>query len=178
MAESMSGTTARCPWCSAELAAPGADRCSACGAALGGSGAPEPEIRGVTTLDPEAILRARSEISRPRSRILSFITGEPAHEAPGPASAASLAPPPAEVRREILRLQHQAERADLEAETVALKADVLAQRGIHVSQLGGAEVAAPSGLPGASVDGGTVVAEGRDPVPPPAPGGSEAPRGS
>jgi hypothetical protein len=102
----------------------------------------------VTTLDPEAILRARSEVSRPRSRILSFISGEVAVETGSTADAGSIAPPSDEVRREMLRLQIEAERADLEAETVALKSDALAQQGIHLSQLGPAEAAEdPAGDP-------------------------------
>jgi hypothetical protein len=42
----------------------------------------------------------------------------------------------------MLRLQLEAERANLAAETIALKSDELARRGIHVSELGGPEDAA------------------------------------
>jgi hypothetical protein len=96
------------------------------------------DIKGVTTLDTEAILRARSDLSRPRSnRLLSFITGEAPIDNDSVASPESLAEPSVAVRREMLRLQLEAEQADLAAETVALKADELARRGIHLSQLGG-----------------------------------------
>ncbi len=95
------------------------------------------DIKGVTTLDTEAILRARSDLSRPRSnRLLSFITGEVAQEPPSPANPDSIAPPDDAVRLEMLRLRLAAETADLEAEAVALKADELARRGVHLSQLG------------------------------------------
>lgn len=95
------------------------------------------DIKGVTTLDTEAILRARSDLSRPRSnRLLSFITGELPVEAEAAADPASLARPDAAVRREMLRLQIEAETADLQAESIALKADELARRGIHLSALG------------------------------------------
>jgi hypothetical protein len=95
------------------------------------------EIKGVTTLDTEAILRARSELSRPRSnRFLSFITGEMPVETDVPADPASFARPDGAVRREMLRLQIEAETADLQAESIALKADELARRGIHLSALG------------------------------------------
>jgi hypothetical protein len=95
------------------------------------------DIKGVTTLDTEAILRARSELSRPRSnRLLSFITGEVPAETEVPADPASLARPDEAVRREMLRLQIEAETADLQAESIALKADELARRGIHLSALG------------------------------------------
>ncbi len=94
------------------------------------------DIKGVTTLDTEAILRARSELSRPRSsRLLSFITGEPA-QANAKIDPQSLARPDVAVRREMLRLQIEAEKADLEAESIALKADELARRGIDLAALG------------------------------------------
>lgn len=134
MADPMNGPITRCPWCSAALPAPDLERCPACGATLTSATGTEPQLPGVTTLDPEAILRARSEVSRPRSRILSFISGEVAVETGSPTDPGSIAPPSDEVRREMLRLQIEAERADLEAETVALKSDVLAQQGIPLSQ--------------------------------------------
>jgi len=139
MVDNLTTPMPRCPWCSAELPIPGAELCTSCGAALVTAPGADPDIKGVTTLDTEAILRARAEVARPRSRILSFITGEPGtSETGGPASADSLSAPSGEVRREMLRLQLEAERADLQAETVALKSDVLAQRGIHLADLGGA----------------------------------------
>jgi len=153
MADPMSGPITRCPWCSAELPAPNVEQCLSCGATLNSATGTEPQLPGVTTLDPEAILRARSEVTRPRSRILSFITGEVSVDAGDETDAASIAPPSNEVRREMLRLQLEAELADLEAETVALKADALAQRGIHVSELAdepeptGDEPAAPAARP-------------------------------
>lgn len=137
MADPMNGPTTRCPWCSAVLPAPDVEHCPSCGAALTTATGTEPQLPGVTTLDPTAILRARSEVARPRSRILSFITGEVSSEPADAADPASFAPPSDDVRREMLRLQLEAERADLEAETVALKSDVLAQRGIRLSDLGG-----------------------------------------
>jgi len=136
MSDPMTGPITRCPWCSAELSIPGAERCLACGAALT-SQTPgyDSDIKGVTTIDTEAILRARAEVARPRSRIMSFITGEAPPETGGPASPESLARPPDDVRREMLRLEYEARRADFEAETIALKSDELARQGIHVSQL-------------------------------------------
>ena len=141
MADAMSDPVNHCPWCSAPLPDPTVERCPSCDAVLASATA-EGEIRGVTTLDPEAILRARSDVARPRNRILSFITGEVGADTGEPANPESLAPPPDEVRREMLRLQLDAERADLTAETVALKADELVEKGIPLSQLGGDEPAA------------------------------------
>ena len=151
MADNMTTPMPRCPWCSAELPIPGAELCTSCGAALVTAPGADPDIKGVTTLDTEAILRARAEVARPRSRILSFITGEPGTaETGGPASADSLSAPSGEVRREMLRLQLEAEQADLQAETVALKSDVLAQRGIHLADIGGGSEA-PAEEPGSGV---------------------------
>jgi hypothetical protein len=167
MVESMSGPVTRCPWCSAPVPDPGAETCPSCSAALSAAPGLEADIKGVTTLDTEAILRARSEVVRPRSnRLLAFITGEVPAEPPQPGSPESLAPPPDAVRREMLRLQLEAERADLEAETVALKADELARLGIHVSQLG---------APAASVEAAATVddAPGAAPTPPAPPSDPE-----
>jgi hypothetical protein len=109
------------------------------------------EIKGVTTLDTEAILRARSEVSRPRgNRFLSFITGEVVEVAAPPENPDSIAPPDVEVRREMLRLRMAAETADLEAEAVALKADELARRGIHISELAPAGSDEPATSPDAT----------------------------
>jgi len=143
MADSMSGSAALCPWCSAPLPDPAVEQCPSCAAALTAAPDVPAEIKGVTTLDTEAILRARSEVARPQrgNRLLSFITGEMPADASPPANPASLAPPPDAVRREMLRLQHEAELADRAAEMVALKSDELARRGIHVSELAGPEPA-------------------------------------
>jgi len=140
MADPMSGPNTRCPWCSAELPDASAEQCPSCGAMLVAAPDIPGEIKGVTTLDTEAILRARSEVSRPRSnRLISFITGEAPADTGEVANPASLARPADAVRREMLRLQFQAEAADLQAETVALKADELARIGIPLSELGAAE---------------------------------------
>jgi hypothetical protein len=161
MADPTTGTAPRCQWCSAPLPAADLDICPSCGATL--SSAPDTgEIRGVTTLDTEAILRSRSEASRPRSRLLSFITGEEPVELGGPEEAESLAPPDDAVRREMLRLQFEAERADLEAESIANKTDVVLDEGIDLATLG--DEAADEEL--ADVQ----AAQAGMPVPAPAPG--------
>jgi hypothetical protein len=135
MADELTGPAPRCQWCSAELPSPDVPVCPTCGAQLTSATGTEADIKGVTTLDTEAILRARSEVARPRSRILSFITGEAPPETGGPASAESLARPDDAVRREMLRLQFEAERADLEAEAVAMKTDVVLEQGINLAEL-------------------------------------------
>ena len=145
MAKSMSDPITHCPWCSVLLPAPGAEKCPSCGAALTAVPDSPAEIKGVTTLDTEAILRARSEVSRPRgNRLLSFITGEIPVDTSTPAAAEVFAPPPEDVRREMLRLQMDAQRADLAAETVALKSDELARRGHPHLGAGGGRAGGPT----------------------------------
>jgi hypothetical protein len=142
MVDSMSNPATRCPWCSALLPDQASDTCPSCNATLAAAPGAEGDIKGVTTLDTDAIIRARSELVRPKSnRFISFITGEVPVDTPDPATAGSIAPPDNAVRREMLRLQLEAERAELQAETVALKSDELTRLGIHLSQLGGPEPA-------------------------------------
>ncbi len=136
------------------LPEPGVEQCPACGATLTAVPNSPAEIKGVTTLDTEAILRARSEISRPRgNRLLSFITGEIPVDTSTPAAAEVFAPPPEDVRREMMRLQAEAHRADLVAETVAIKSDELARLGIHVSELGADEPGAADGAVSGAPEG-------------------------
>jgi hypothetical protein len=151
MAESMSDPMTHCPWCSVLLPEPGVEHCPACGAALTAVPDSPAEIKGVTTLDTEAILRARSEVSKPRyGRLMSLITGEVTVDTTTPAAAEVFAPPPEDVRREMLRLEAEARQADHVAEVVALKSDELARLGIHVSELGVDEPVAEGGVtPGA-----------------------------
>ena len=92
--------------------------CPSCGATLHGDG--DAQLPGVTTLDTDAILRARASTSRPRSRLLSFITGDVDDTGTSPAEAGSIAPPSDEVLREMRRLELAAEVANLEAEVQAL----------------------------------------------------------
>jgi hypothetical protein len=139
MSDPMSTSETRCPWCSAVLPDPAAEKCPSCGAQLTHTSGAEPSLPGVTALDQEAILRARSEAGRSRGGILGFLTGRDLPEPTGTESAESLAPPEDAVRREMLRLQIEAEQADAVAESVALKSDVLAERGIHLNELNAIE---------------------------------------
>ena len=107
--------------------------CPSCGAHLTSAAGAEPDIKGVTSLDPLAIIQARADVARPRNRIMSFITGEAPGESEPTANPESLAPPDDAVRREMLRLELEAERADLEAESVALKTDVIVEQNISLA---------------------------------------------
>jgi hypothetical protein len=113
-------TAVHCPWCSAEIA-PALATCPACGATL--TGDTDASLPGVTSLDQEAISRAR-RLTTPqrRSRLITWISGD-YDDADLPAPPGSLALPPLEVRREMLRLELLAEEASLRAQTEALRAD-------------------------------------------------------
>jgi hypothetical protein len=114
--------TRRCPWCSAELADPAAATCPSCNANL--AGGPEPQVPGLTALDLERLAFRRSTTPK-RSRLLSWISGDSDDDgAPQPvATPGSLAPPSADVRREMFRIEKAALIADLAAEAGVLATD-------------------------------------------------------
>jgi hypothetical protein len=112
-----------CTWCSAELPSDHETICPSCGATLLGDG--EKQVPGLTAIDAEAILRnARAAKAKPRSRLLSWISGDyEADDAASRAAPGSLAPPPAAVRREMLRLELEAQVANAQAEVESMAAD-------------------------------------------------------
>ena len=77
----------------------------------------------MTAIDHEALLRANREPRPQRSRILSWLSGEYVEETSMPAEPQAIAPPDLEVRREILRLEIEAEIADKQAEADSILAD-------------------------------------------------------
>lgn len=115
--------TAICSWCSTEVAE-GATECPSCGANLVPDG--DPNVPGVTAVDAASIIRSKST-SQPRSRLLSWISGEYQTDVPSKAEQQAIAPPDLEVRREILRLELEAEVANLQAEADALRAEAAAE---------------------------------------------------
>lgn len=133
------GSEPRCPWCSSVVPS-AATTCPSCGAALKEPAADEePAIPGVTSVDPAT--PARRPIARP-NRLVRLIAGdldEPLPPAPigipGPtavpasdvfdgAGPASVAPPSAEVRREMARIELEAIKAELEARTAGVPTEV------------------------------------------------------
>ena len=106
-----------CPWCSAVL--PGSDLavCPACGAQLNSSST-DGEVPGVTTIDVKAL--AWKAGAPRRNKILSWISGE-GDDAPdlSGASASAVEPPSLAVRREMLRLELEADGISLPAELEA-----------------------------------------------------------
>jgi hypothetical protein len=112
-----------CSWCSATVTE-NATTCPSCGANLVPDG--DPNVPGVTAIDAAAILRSKSA-PKPRGRLLSWISGEDTSDLPSKAEAQAFAPPDLEVRREILRLELEAEVANLRAEADALWAEAAAE---------------------------------------------------
>jgi hypothetical protein len=117
---------ARCQWCSAELPAPDVSICPYCAAPL--SADTDAQLPGVTAVDAEAIARAtRAPVRPPRNRLLSWISGEYTDDDEAPAALDALAPPDGAVRREMLRLQLEAEIAARRADAEALIAEAVAE---------------------------------------------------
>lgn len=112
----------RCPWCSAELPDAAAAICPSCKANL--ASGPEAQVPGLTALDLERLAFRRSTTPK-KSRLLSWISGDSDYEdATDPVAApGSLSLPPADVRREMLRLERAALIAELAAEAGALATD-------------------------------------------------------
>jgi RNA polymerase subunit RPABC4/transcription elongation factor Spt4 len=111
-----------CPWCSAAVT-PDTAICPSCGAILISD--EQPELPGVTEVD-QAIVRGEKKPAG-RSRLLSWISGEYPEESPDVADPQALAPPDPEVQREILRLELEAEVANLQAESDALRSEAAAE---------------------------------------------------
>src|SRR5262245_33318613 len=116
-------TEARCTWCSAVLPDAAAATCPSCGATLIGEGETG-SVPGLTAIDADAILRnARGSGTPRRSGLLGWISGDYPADAGPSAAPGSLAPPPVEVRREMLRLELEAQVANAQAEVEAMAAD-------------------------------------------------------
>jgi hypothetical protein len=121
----------RCMWCSAVLPSDSEVTCPSCGATLIGEG--DNPVPGVTAIDAEAIVRgARATRAKPRSRLMSWISGEYDEDTDKPAPPGSLSPPPPEVRREMLRLELEAQVANLQAEAGAMAAEAAVESGIPI----------------------------------------------
>lgn len=125
----------RCNWCSAELPSDHEVTCSSCGATLLGDG--DPSVPGLTAIDAEAILRnARAAKTKPRSRLLGWISGDYEEgDATIAASPGSLGPPTGDVRREMLRLEIEAQLTNAQAEAEALAADAAVEEGRSLEPL-------------------------------------------
>lgn len=141
-------TGSACPWCSALLPKGGAETCPRCGAQL----VPDvdAQVPGVTTIDAEAIVRAAHQpIPQRRSRFLSWISGEydPGNDEPAPVG--SIAPPDPDVRREMLRLELEAEVANLQAEAGLVMSEAQAEARATAPEADAADPAATPDAPAA-----------------------------
>ncbi len=125
--------------------------CGACGATVKGDAALE--IPGVTALDAQHASRAVTPRKVRRTFGALFVGGDDEILPPAEAELPALAPPDAEVRREMLRLQMDAELVKLTARAAALAAE----KGIPFP-------AVPAGAPGPGVAPETVSPQ---PEPPP-----------
>jgi hypothetical protein len=95
--------------------------CGACGATLQGDAAIE--IPGLTAIDGQHAWRAAAPRKVRRTFGALFGGGDDEVQPPSAAELPALAMPDAEVRREMLRLQLDAELADLTARAAALAAE-------------------------------------------------------
>jgi hypothetical protein len=111
-----------CPWCSATYTGEPVN-CPSCGATLAGDAAADPSLPGLTAIDANAISRAKDQVKRSRSRLLSWISGDYPDQVQAADEFGALAPPDLDVRREMLRLELEAEVANLQAEAEALRAE-------------------------------------------------------
>jgi len=108
-AEATEDTGPRCPWCSSAIT-PDDVNCPNCGAALHEDG--EHEIPGVTQVDPRS-----ASVQNPEPAgggVIGWLSGEYVPD-PTPAELASVEPPTDAVRREMLKIEVDALRAELEA---------------------------------------------------------------
>lgn len=115
-------TASICPWCSASYTGD-PENCPSCGATLSPDPAIDPSLPGLTAIDTAAIVRSKTPVNKPRNRLLSWISGEYPDDGVSTKDAAALAPPDQAVRREILRLELEAEVANLQAEADAILAE-------------------------------------------------------
>ncbi len=116
-----------CPWCSAAIV-PGSPTCASCGASL--ESEEDRDVPGLTAVDTAILRGEKKEQPAPsRNRLLSWISGdytvEPAPLTPSEAQA--LAPPDPEVQREIIRLELEAEVANLQAEADSLLSEAVVE---------------------------------------------------
>lgn len=124
-----------CPWCSAPYMGDPED-CPSCGATLSPDPAIDPSLPGLTAIDTAAIVRSRTPVNKPRNRLLSWISGEYPDEGISAKDAAAIAPPDQAVRREILRLELEAEVANLQAEADAILAEAAVEGRVPASAAG------------------------------------------
>jgi hypothetical protein len=155
-------------WCSAVLPNAQVATCPSCGATLVGE--TDAAVPGLTAIDADAILRNTRATAKPKrsGRLLGWISGDYEGDETGTAAPpGSLAPPPEAVRREMLRLELEAQVANAQAEVEALAADAAveaAATGGRPSVPSADSSAPPSPEPAPDADAGTDHSAGSSPA--------------
>ena len=127
-------------------------------------------VPGLTAIDAEAILRSARAKPKPRGGLLGWISGESNDEsAETTAAPGSLAPPSADVRREMLRLELEAQVANAQAEVESMAADAAIEQGSSLAPPAAAaadadEGSAAAAAPAPTSDGVAADAAGVDHV--------------
>lgn len=110
-----------CPWCSAALPADSIATCPSCAATLISTA--EAQVPGVTAVDVQHLALRRS-VSPTKNRLLAWISGDSTVQPRQPAATPdAFVPPSAEVVREMLRLELDAELTNRTAEVEAIRAE-------------------------------------------------------
>jgi hypothetical protein len=110
-------SSSRCPWCSAQVT-PETAVCPSCGAKLLDDDAPA-DIPGVTQIDPAATAPRPT----PRSRgLIGWLSGD-FETTESDSDRAGVEPPTDAVKQEMLRLEMEALKTELEAEAAERDAD-------------------------------------------------------
>src|SRR4029078_7553901 len=86
-----------CPWCSATYTGE-PETCPSCVAPPAVDPTTDAALPGLTAIDAAAIVRAKTPVARPRSRLLSWISREYPDAAPTAAESGGRAPPDARDR--------------------------------------------------------------------------------
>ena len=111
------------------------------------------QLPGLTAIDAQAIIRSKNP-PKPRSRLLSWLSGE-SDEIYRPGDSKAVAFPDLDVRREMLKLEIEADLANLQAEADAILSEAAAEgRRLRITP----ELAEAAGLTplGAEGEGGEV----------------------
>jgi hypothetical protein len=134
-----------CPWCSATLPSADTAACPSCEARL--VEPPDVVIPGVTAVDP-ALLALAAAPRKVKRTFGSLLIGDD-NEIPPPSEAEmpALARPDADVRREILRLEMEAQLVALKAEVASRSADDAVAGGSAVDSLEAPEGEEPTEPP-------------------------------
>jgi hypothetical protein len=166
--EPTTASSISCPWCSTVSPA-GTATCPSCGAALVASG--DGTVPGVTSVDPEAVLRAKG--GKSRGGILGFLSGETGDtvDMPTAEELQSTAPPNADVQIEMMRLELEARRQRIEAEAGELQGEYVIE---EAEERGGTAGTTTAAAPAAVAAAATAAAPASTAPTAPPPGPEEA----